>query len=175
MGKEEYLNAVEAKVDQYGVAIQTVVPESPDSDGAGWGYTVGLFEVGHPEFLISGFPREIATPFLNDMASAVLKSGMRFDTGKRVRGLVQHGYVWLTHVANTHETLGVAHEILGRKHPNRHDAELSALQVVFPDANDRWPWQEDYGLQAATLFGPVPQGRLDLKLPAAEVRRSQGW
>ena len=173
MDRQEYAARVAAAVDRHGVFIQAV----GGREGPPFAYTVGLFAVDHPEFIMFGIPLRLAGELLNDLAFSVLRAGMRYSDGDRVQRLTAKGFAWLLTVDDSTEHLLAAHSLRDRRSPAAQHSALPALQVVLSDRNGVWPWEPASEEADLTLLGPPPvygDGR-DHSLPEAAVRRAQGW
>ncbi len=53
-------------IQKYGLAIQYIFPTC-ESDGPSFIYTVGLTDIGKPEWIAFGLPPEVMMPILNEM------------------------------------------------------------------------------------------------------------
>lgn len=173
LDREQYLVDIEAKVEADGIAIQGV---APDDDQPNWSYTVGLTRMGHPEVVVYGLPFGLAGDLLRDLSYAALRSGMRFEPEDRVHRLLGGGHAWLLAVPDPGDDLGVAEVIRDRRDPSAGGMPLQVLQLVYPDAANRWPWEAGHDGPGQRLLAAPPRtaGR-DVELPPAEIRRAQGW
>lgn len=144
---EEHLAKVRENILKYGWHVTGVVDIEPFT------YTVGLtrFE-GHPELIITSLDPQQAQPVLNILGQLV-------QAGRRLQPGVLHGEqspltgydCWLIPVDDWEShPLAVAHAIYGR--------EITALQMVWPDVNGLFPWQEGYNHAGCPqpLLGPTP-------------------
>ena len=108
-----------------------------DEPGIPFNYTVGLCEMDHPELLTMGLNHEQAHGLLGSAVDLV-KSGTRFAPNTYSDEVLQKGmHVAYVEVLDVHGEfpLGMATRLFG---------DISALQVVWPDRNDRFPWHEDF-------------------------------
>jgi hypothetical protein len=119
-------------VRRCGWAIE-YVEESPPQQPA-FGYTVGLMGFGHPELLVFGTCPRTTSGVLNSLGKRV-RDGGRLVAGDVVDVLGTP--VQFFDVPNPHEILFAADMLY------RYSAEcgVSALQVVYPDADGTWPWE----------------------------------
>lgn len=156
--KSEYLDKVRAMIAKHGVMIQYVGgghcedPEhvgEDDGDGLPFAYTVGLAAIDEPELVIFGLLPKVAAGILNDMAIPVAKgqriSGWQAGLSYKIFG---NGVpALLIEVKDSNEYLFLSNTMYAI--PGQ--GPVPALQVLFPDANGRWPWdsKSDY-------FGKVP-------------------
>jgi hypothetical protein len=71
----------------------------------------------------------------------------------------------------------MAYDIRDRRLPDHAGLAVPALQLVLPDAHDRWPWDAGSTTAHLPILGHPPAsgtGR-DVALPPADQRRDQGW
>lgn len=122
----DYMHKIHALVEEHGVAIQGVFGEE------NFAYTVGLAGQGLPEFIIFGLPHEVAATLLNLVAAHAKEAPI--ETG--IRNDILEGYpAWLLPVNDSSEYLTVAALYA--------DVDsVAAYQIVFPDMEGRWPWDE---------------------------------
>ena len=130
-----YLAQVRRLIAQHGHAVQVVAP-SPGE--AGWAYTVGLHSHGLPELIVVG---GLAVPdqhgILNELAER-MRDGEVFEPGRRYPSLLVGFDVTFVEVADTTtEDFAVA---------NRLQSDFRALQMVWPDHSNRFPWDPDYAI-----------------------------
>lgn len=105
----------------------------------GWSYTVGLNEVlGCPELIVIGLKPDVAHSLLNECAGR-LQKGIRLHEGGRVDGLLSNVTCEFRGVEKRwiRQTMGYAVWFY------RGD-EFDVLQCVYPDLNDRFPWDNDF-------------------------------
>lgn len=135
-----YLSNFEELVNEFGVGIQHVFADRPDSPG--FSYTVGLFEAEHPEFIVFGFSMELAQSILNDLAGAVFNDYLRFAGNDRVHKLFQGAPAHLIQGADPDaDYLGTAYSIRDRRHAARAESDIDVLQLIYQDPAERWPWE----------------------------------
>jgi len=103
-----------------------------------YSFTYGLWRAfKHPEVAVFGLEPETADDLLQAIADDV-EDGQRFAAGETRDGIV-HGYpVWFGRVGaqQVRALLEGFDGPLGA-------ADVTMLQVVYPDRQGRWPWQED--------------------------------
>jgi hypothetical protein len=171
---QAYMDRIESIVYEHGVFIQYV---GASSTKAAFGYTVGLFLVDHPEFVIVDLPLKAAHPLLNDLAFSVLRSGMRYGAGDRIHRLISDGFAQLVAVTDSDSVVRAAYELRDRRRNEDVDLEVPALQAAFQDDVGRWPWEEQSNDDRLLLLGdpPEPGIGIDRYLPEAATRRADGW
>lgn len=145
---DDYDRKILSMIGEYGVAIQYV---GGDETSPPFAYTVGLAAVQRPEFLIFGLPPEIAHTLLNDLAKVAL-AGQEFAHGDIVHNLISGYPVTMVEIADPGEHLTMAN----RLYQPAEDVQVSALQVVFPDKESRFPWEPDSNVATVPLLGPAP-------------------
>jgi len=123
---DDYLAELRATISEHGWAVQFV--EDADRPFA---YTIGLFDRGLPELLVTGLPPHDSAHLLNWVAAHCvwgleLVPGDQFaDPGGRRLEVVR------VEVPDAHLKFAVA--VGGRN--------VRALQLVWADARGRWPWE----------------------------------
>jgi len=127
-----YMERVQTIVAEHGWMIQAVGGSETEP---GFCYTVGLSDYDHPEFIMFGLPFETAAHLLNDLGERV-RGAVKFSDGVIVDDLLQNYPVYLMAVIDPTEHLSVARKYAGGTVP--------ALQVVWPDAEGRFPWDPGY-------------------------------
>jgi hypothetical protein len=143
-----YLAHLEGRIAEDGWAIHTVLPllDDPDPDPP-FAYTVGLSgpRFGHPELLVVGLGRDTTHIVLTDLCERV-RDGQRLHAGQRITDLleavdgdaVQVELLRVDDAADPRAPLSAANRLYG------HGGPVDALQVVWSDRNDRFPWDPGY-------------------------------
>ncbi len=127
------------------------VPEGPHSDEPSFHYTVGLTARQQPEVIVYSLPYESGHGMLNAIAEQVL-AGDSLREGEVVSGLpLEAPEIRTFAVTRRRDPLGLA--------TSRYGDAVAVRQVVFPDKDGRWPWQEraDRPWLTPLLFDP-PSG-----------------
>lgn len=124
-----------ADIAEHGVHIVHV----PASDGAPeYAYTLGLWHTyQHPEVLVLGLAPEVASDLLEGLTDEI-DAGRAFAAGAKCEGLVAHYPVWFGVV-----TAAQVQQWLPRVGWIYDGAEVACVQLVYPDKQGRWPWQDD--------------------------------
>ncbi len=119
----------EAKIEESGwLVISTALP--PPHTTTSFSYTVGLSRLDHFEFIQFGLPPETGHIALDDLASRV-RDGERFEGGEHLDDLFA-GYPGRLVKATKIEPFVIAR----RLYPI-----VRGLQLVWPDADARFPWE----------------------------------
>lgn len=129
--ERQYLDLLAATVAARGHAVQGV-------GGAGvvpWAYTIGLWPTC-PELLVTGIDARAITPVLNH-AAAECRSGA-VETGTLINGLAD-GYALM--FLPIPDAAADPHFAAARRY---HDGPFEAWQLVWPDTDGRFPWQDRY-------------------------------
>lgn len=113
-------------------------------------HTVGLDRAGHPELLVSGRGWAEAEVLLGSLADEVL-AGRRFHVGDVLRAAPWPPLLLLRVTAPG--ALVAAQAMLGSDEP------VPALQAVWADDADRWPWDPAWvsSPRQQQLFGNAPK------------------
>ena len=136
----QYLTNSLELIEKHGWMLQGVF-STKDDPGPSFVYTVGLTVLGHPELIIFGLPHNVAGVLLNEMGDQIRKTGRRYVAGELLPDLLDGDYVArLIKVDDTTEHLTLANRIYG------HGTVIEALQVVWPDKERRYPWDEGFAL-----------------------------
>jgi len=123
-----------ADVKKYGWHVLNVFS---DEGGPGWSYSVGLYHtLRHAEIVIIGLPSGIAHQLINDAGSQV-REGESFADGTLSTELLQ-GYscTFRSVPRSVHESY------FGRAIDFYDGQDFPVLQLVYPDREGRWPWEE---------------------------------
>lgn len=144
---DEYDRKAMETISRHGWMVQGV---GAGEDSPGFHYTVGLTLERHPEIITFGLPYQMGGTILNSVAD-LLRSGKRIEHGSIRRDVIQNFPVEFVRVdeEQSRDHLTMAHRLLsGGVTP------VVALQMVWPDAQGRFPWDEgfDYG-DAIPLLG----------------------
>lgn len=140
MNHDDYDKKVQSAIDAHGWAVQAVAPAT-DDDGAPFAYTVGMTVRSLPELLIYGLPSEVATVVLNAAGARMGEDGPLQD-GQRLSGLIQNYDLAVVDAVHTHD-LAMARRFYGND-------QVQAIQLVWPDQNGRYPWDEGYSIRPTT-------------------------
>ena len=114
-----------------------VVKVAEDDQGPGFTYTVGLWQsFRHPEVILVGLPGETAHVILNDLGEAV-RRGEHFEAGTESEVFLEGYPVTFRPVPEDRQWpyFGFARWFYD-------GGAFPALQLVFPDREHRWPWQD---------------------------------
>ena len=162
-------------IGKFGWAVVHVLPEEDDpADTVPFAYTVGLTGYGFPELTIAGLPPETGHLLLNEVAGRVVDEALLLRHGQCIRDLILEQQVRVV-AGEIGETLfpGAALMRYG-------EDRVRLLQIVWPDPDDRFPWQSGYdasGCPQPTIGAVRPRaGRRCARfrgVPGAQARRAQ--
>lgn len=120
---------------EHGHQIIGVFPTEP-GDPPPFAYTVGRTAKGRPELLITGpLPTLVAGTLLND--AAALDDETPLEPGD-VEGLLAGGY--LMHAVEADPVAGEMFQAISFYD----EADVTALQLVWPDGDGAFPWDDGY-------------------------------
>jgi Domain of unknown function (DUF4262) len=117
-------------VKTHGWAIRHVLGSST---AAPFSYTVGLTARGWNELVITGLPADVADVFIRNAVDEQASSGP-FRAGGRTAALTESGWVVMLGVEDR-SGLTAAARLIG---------DFEALQLVWPDSANRFPWERGY-------------------------------
>jgi hypothetical protein len=136
---------LERMVDTHGWAIGHVLG---NASAAPFSYTVGFTARGWDELLITGLPAVVADVFIRNAMDEQESSGA-FQPGDRTNALTESGSVALIRV----------YDRRGLPAAERMRGDFEALQLVWPDSNDNFPWDIGYRNtpEAQPVLGSAPR------------------
>lgn len=139
---DEYLLKLNNLIDEFGVAIQGVMATEDDPDVIPFAYTVGRTRKGFPELVIYGLNMQTSQTLLNDLH----KREVEFKHKEIVDDLIKDYPAMIIDVTKEHEC-NMAINIYGDL--------VTVQQVVFPDAEGRWPWDEGSKVNIFPILGNI--------------------
>jgi Domain of unknown function (DUF4262) len=148
---DELIARIEADIEEHGFFAQHVIPTvgDPDPDAPSFTYTVGMRAHGHPDLLVSGMTGGNAWDTLAQVAHLV-RGGARFgdgDVSERVLDGSPVRFVAIPEDAKR-EHLAITAGFYG-------DEPFEALQIVFPDSQNRWPWEDGSQAVPQDVLGEI--------------------
>lgn len=139
---DSFIDELRSNARKFGVAILHI---PRDDEGPGFSYTVGLTAVDHPELLTFSLPLAVAESVLNDLSSEVL-AGKPIRPCERRDNLLEGYEITFLPIPDPLDWIMQAQNA----YP---ETRVSALQVVWPDKQHRYPWHDDFAHPQAQ---PVP-------------------
>ena len=152
MSEEEAMRIVarkvEANIAQAGWHAQSVIP-SAGTYGYAYLYTIGLGQnFGHPELVVIGMDAETAFP-LTIKVVGIVRSGAKLPLYVRIENVLEGLDVMLTPVPADDLPEWFA---MGLSYYAQHlDTPMRVVQIVWPDASNRFPWEPGFDEGYATL------------------------
>jgi hypothetical protein len=128
-------------IDKCGWMIQGVFGTEQDP-GPSYAYTVGLTAHGFPELAVAGLPPQVMQTLLNDVAKRVFDLNRRYTHGEVLDDVLGGGYkVMVVDGPASRDTIwpGTANALFGEE-------GVTLQQLVWPDDQHRYPWDENYSL-----------------------------
>jgi hypothetical protein len=127
-----------ADIDEYGLHILGIMSEEDEPEYA---FSVGLYySYSHPEIVIMGLNSNTAKCIINDIAE-LIENGATFEICSLYDEIVK-GYPVAfieVNISNYREYLGYANWFYSSL-----PSPYPALQMVWPDKEGKFPWQDGY-------------------------------
>ncbi|MBS1686484.1 MAG: DUF4262 domain-containing protein [Bacteroidetes bacterium] len=136
IGKNELLLQTKKNIGIYG--LQVVMVNGTDYLPP-FAYSIGLRETyQHPEVICFGLPHDLSHAIINDVAS-IIKTGKRFAPGAAYADIFKNSHMAFLVVddRNIKDYFGGALNYYGER-------SFSALQLIWTDRNDKFPWEESF-------------------------------
>lgn len=133
---DELLIQTRQNVDKYGLQVIMV---SSTTYLPSFAYSIGLQQIyNHPEIICFGFSNELGHAIINDVA-ALIKAGERMIVDKVYDNVFENSSAAFLNVdqLNMRDYFGAAFNFYG-------DKAFSALQLVWTDRADRFPWEDGF-------------------------------
>ncbi len=127
------LRQVSETIERSGVHLQFVPQPTPLETC--W-YTIGLTGHAQPELILFGLPPDISRPVLRAVAGDVIAGRRTFIEGQCANDVLEGHPVQFVAVTEPDRHLPVAAQFYAGT-----GAAVEALQIVWPDRHNRWPWQ----------------------------------
>jgi hypothetical protein len=123
-------------IEQFGLSV--IIIEATDYLPS-FAYSIGLWQkYHHPELIIFGLQIQTLHSIINDVAEFV-KNGEVIQTGKTYDNIFENSKTEFINVdkRNLSDYFGTAIDFYNSK-------DFPALQLVWTDRNDKFPWQTDF-------------------------------
>ena len=127
------LRQIGETIERSGVYLQFEPQPTPLETS--W-YTIGLTDHDHPELILYGLPPDLARPALHTLAADVIARRRTCVAGRHADDVLEGHRVQFVEVTEPDRHLPVAARFYAVS-----GAALTALQIVWPDRYQRWPWQ----------------------------------
>ena len=135
-GLDENERSVLKRLERHGWFVNVI---AEDRVGSGFAYSFGLYErFRHPEIIICGLPADTMQTLVNDVGQKV-SDGVRYKSGDNARDLAEGRTCTFRDVNPVvySETFTWAVWFYGNQ-------EFPALQLFWPDKQDRFPWDPKF-------------------------------
>ncbi|MEU7908816.1 DUF4262 domain-containing protein [Actinoplanes sp. NPDC049118] len=128
------LRQIRETIERSGVHLEFVPQPNPLETC--W-YTIGLTDHDHPELILFGLPPDISRPVLHAVAGDVVAGRRTCVAGQHADDILEGHQVLFVAVTEPERHLPVAAQF----YAGTAAAAVAALQIVWPDRYQRWPWQ----------------------------------
>lgn len=122
-----------ADIDRFGWSVLRV----SNDKGPDFAYSVGMFRtLSHPEILLFGLPLDTMHRLINDVGASV-RAGARYSAGQVTDEFLEGYDVTFRAIPEFQYPghLGWANWLYG-------GTAFPALQMIYPDRDRRWPWED---------------------------------
>jgi hypothetical protein len=136
VGKDELLDKTKVNIEQYG--LQVIMVSSSDYLPS-FAYSIGLFETyQQPEIICFGLSSELAHAIINDVAE-LMKNGETIKAYSNYDNIFNNSRAAFLPVddRNIDDYFGAALNYYNT-------TKFPALQLVWTDRNDKFPWEDDF-------------------------------
>lgn len=136
--KLQLFEGIDRAIDDPGWMVMAIPDAAPP-----FCYTVGLIKsFNHPEIIILGLRYEIAHPLLNTVGFQI-KQGEVFSPGNRYDSITEKYDTQFVEVTleNISEYFGI---LIGYTRHHNDATPIRALQLVWPDPQNRFPWENGF-------------------------------
>jgi len=136
ISKNELLEQTKLNISKFG--IQVIIVDSTNYSPS-FAYSIGLTKTyNHPEIICFGLPNDLSHEIINDVAE-IVKNGEIIESGKNYSKIFKDSRAMFLEIdtRNISDYFGAGLNYYGNE-------ELNALQLVWTDRNDKFPWEENF-------------------------------
>jgi hypothetical protein len=136
IGKDELLVQTKNNIIKYGLQVISV---SGSEYLPSFSYSIGLFETyKQPEIICFGLPQNLGHEIINDVAD-LIQSGEQIKCNTNYANIFRNSRAEFLKIddRNIIDYFGAALNYYG-------DIKFPALQLIWTDTNDKFPWEEDF-------------------------------
>jgi hypothetical protein len=134
--EDDHNQQIIADIKEYG---WHVVGVREDEEGPPFAYTIGFYRtLKHPEIILLGLDLELTHPLLNNLGDAI-RGGQRYETGQEYEDILE-AYCCMFRTVSTE----FYNEFLGCGVRFYQGLNFPALQCVWPDKAQKYPWEEGF-------------------------------
>jgi hypothetical protein len=134
--KDELLDKTKLNIEKFG--LQVIMVNSTGYSPS-FAYSIGLWETyKHPEIICFGLPNDLGHAIINDVAE-IIKQGLTLKINENYADIFKDSRAEFLKVdeRNIENYFGVALE-------HYKDEKFNALQLVWTDRNDKFPWEQNF-------------------------------
>jgi len=136
ISKHELLEQTKLNINKFGLQVIMVTETNYSPSFA---YSIGLTRTyNHPEIICFGLPNKLGHEIINDVAE-IIKSGEIIESGKIYSEIFRNSRATFLTVdkRNIPDYFGAGLNYYQKE-------EFNALQLVWADRNDKFPWEENF-------------------------------
>jgi Domain of unknown function (DUF4262) len=136
INREDLLSQTKQNIDKFGLQVIMV---SSTNYSPSFAYSIGLFEkYNHPEIICFGLPDKLGHEIINDVAD-LIKNGETIKTRKNYSNIFKDSRAEFLQVdeRNMQNYFGAALNYYNK-------VKFIALQLVWTDRKDIFPWEENF-------------------------------
>lgn len=136
IGKDDLLEATKKNIAEFGLQVIMV---SSSSYSPSFAYSIGLTRTyNHPEIICFGLPNSLGHKIINDLAD-LIKNGQEFEIAKIYSEIFKDSRSTFLEVDNRNLPY-----YFGAGLNYYEDEPFKALQLIWTDRNDKFPWEENF-------------------------------
>ncbi|WP_433830577.1 DUF4262 domain-containing protein [Flavobacterium anhuiense] len=133
---DHLLSSIKSNIKKHG--LQVIIVEATDYLPS-FAYSIGLWQkYNHPEIICFGFSNSLLHTLINDV-SEIIKKNESIITGKNYSNIFEESRAEFldVHPDNISDYFGSAINFYNSQ-------DFPALQLVWTDRNDKFPWEENF-------------------------------
>jgi hypothetical protein len=136
ISRSDLLETTKQNIDKFGFQVITVTSTNYSPSFA---YSIGLTKTyNHPEIICFGLPTDLSHDIINDVAE-IIKNGENIKCGKIYLEIFKNSRATFLEVdkRNIPDYFGAGLNYYEKE-------EFNALQLIWTDRNDKFPWEENF-------------------------------
>ncbi|MBW1658560.1 MULTISPECIES: DUF4262 domain-containing protein [Flavobacterium] len=133
---DDLMNNIKINIEKYG--LQVIIIEATDYLPS-FAYSIGLWQkYNHPEIICFGLSKSLLHEIINDVAE-IVKQNEKITEKKNYSNIFEHSRSEFlkVHPKNIQDYFGSAINYYEKE-------DFTALQLVWTDRNDKFPWEENF-------------------------------
>lgn len=136
ISKDDLLEETKLNIDKFG--LQVIMVTSTNYSPS-FSYSVGLTKTyNHPEIICFGFSNSLGHEIINDVAE-IIKNGEIIESGKIYTEIFKDSRATFLKVDKRN-----IQDYFGAGLNYYEDEEFNALQLIWTDRNDKFPWEDNF-------------------------------